>query len=903
MSNRVIVTDNINEEYRKATSKAVTLEGLPKEIQDRMKRRATSGVSVDRVADQYYNPFLQTTEIEVPKDRKERNRWYRYFFLNEPLVHSALTLHTMFPLSSFRVSHEDKEIEDEFNAMIEDIRLFDFILELGLEYWITGEAFPFGFFDDPDDPKMWIDFILLHPNFVEVEGDPWVRGKRKKHIWLTPTDSLKKLVEGGPNDPKTGELYKNLPPDIIEGIKVGKIELGDVQISHIKRPGIYFNTRGTSIIDCILKALMYRDKLRSAQYSIADRHISPCHDEQTECLTKVGWKRYEELTLEDDIATFNISNGLLEYQKPEEIYIFPHKGDLVHFKKNRIDVMVTPNHRMLVKELNYDKVKSKEAKKVKKNIPGIYTYSDWKVVEASKVKKSSIFRCVINNFIGEDVKETIVVNDVSIPIDIYLEFVGYYLSEGTIWQYKKEGKDVSISQMKHSRHYQQMKIALEKFPLKFTEKLTNRGCAIWSRTDTVLCEHIIENYGQGSFNKKIPVWVKNLSPRLLKILIDAMVRGDGSVNTIATWNNKTYSNRYINYYTVSKQLADDVQEIVFKCGYAVALKKSKSRTAPVNWAEIYTVYWSETTKNSKFPRLTAGKDCIQKVSHTGYVWCVKVPNKFFVTRRNGKIGINHNTEFYFIGEPGDPADEDELEKFQNALVASWTQPNRAIIWHHAVKVQWEGAAGRILPLQPEFDMIDNQILIGLMVSKGVIFGEGPTFANASVALDILIQRYLSFRMQIEKWIENCVFAPICKIHGLYKPTQAEIKHRIRIKGKDKPLWIPQVKWDKENLRDNMQKLEFMSRLAEKEIVPWKMVTNLLDLDWETIKKGMVEQRKERGKIGLPSPVVPTGAVPTGLPTPPTGSPVVEITPAEGPLEGGGPIPSESHQLPEVPTGG
>ena len=200
-------------------------------------------------------------------------------------------------------------------------------------------------------------------------------------------------------------------------------------------------------------------------------------------------------------------------------------------------------------------------------------------------------------------------------------------------------------------------------------------------------------------------------------------------------------------------------------------------------------------------------------------------------------------------------------------------------------------------------MIDNQILIGLMVSKGVIFGEGPTFANASVALDILIQRYLSFRMQIEKWIENCVFAPICKIHGLYKPTQAEIKHRIRIKGKDKPLWIPQVKWDKENLRDNMQKLEFMSRLAEKEIVPWKMVTNLLDLDWETIKKGMVEQRKERGKIGLPSPVVPTGAVPTGLPTPPTGSPVVEITPAEGPLEGGGPIPSESHQLPEVPTGG
>ena len=97
-------------------------------------------------------------------------------------------------------------------------------------------------------------------------------------------------------------------------------------------------------------------------------------------------------------------------------------------------------------------------------------------------------------------------------------------------------------------------------------------------------------------------------PPQLQILYDWLMKGDGYIGG----GNEEYS-------TISKRLADDVQEIVLKLGKSANVYKRKT------W---YIVGVSKTTyhvvKN------------VTSESYTGNVWCLEVPNHTLYVRRNGK---------------------------------------------------------------------------------------------------------------------------------------------------------------------------------------------------------------------------------------------------------------------------
>ena len=72
-----------------------------------------------------------------------------------------------------------------------------------------------------------------------------------------------------------------------------------------------------------------------------------CIDYQTEILTKDGFKKQNELTMNDFIAT--LKNNKLVYEKPIEIYNYPeHVGDMYYVQSSEIDLAVTDKHRMWV---------------------------------------------------------------------------------------------------------------------------------------------------------------------------------------------------------------------------------------------------------------------------------------------------------------------------------------------------------------------------------------------------------------------------------------------------------------------------------------------------------------------------------------------------------------------------
>jgi len=80
-----------------------------------------------------------------------------------------------------------------------------------------------------------------------------------------------------------------------------------------------------------------------------------------EVLTLSGWKFYNQLTMDDMIAT--LKNNELVYEKPIKLLYYPDfEGNMYHIKTNEIDLCVTDNHRMWVSldKSNFQLIKASE---------------------------------------------------------------------------------------------------------------------------------------------------------------------------------------------------------------------------------------------------------------------------------------------------------------------------------------------------------------------------------------------------------------------------------------------------------------------------------------------------------------------------------------------------------------
>lgn len=75
-----------------------------------------------------------------------------------------------------------------------------------------------------------------------------------------------------------------------------------------------------------------------------------CYSEDTETLTENGWKYYWEIGENEKIATFNPETQAIEYHVPNSFHLYPYKGEMKHFSSKQVDVLVTPDHDMWVKE-------------------------------------------------------------------------------------------------------------------------------------------------------------------------------------------------------------------------------------------------------------------------------------------------------------------------------------------------------------------------------------------------------------------------------------------------------------------------------------------------------------------------------------------------------------------------
>lgn len=232
-----------------------------------------------------------------------------------------------------------------------------------------------------------------------------------------------------------------------------------------------------------------------------------------------------------------------------------------------------------------------------------------------------------------------------------------------------------------------------------------------------------------------------------------------------------------------------------------------------------------------------------------------------------KIGTDGAEGFY-------PRQE-ELENWRSIMEQAQFDRDFKIITHGAVDIQRVGSSGHVLDTAADINQIMDNLFTGLMVPKSLLTQEGASYATASVALDVMRQRYNSFRTMIANWLERKIFAPISEVQGFYD-----------IVGQEKRLIVPKVEWNHMTLYDLDNYIAHLSTLVEKNRVSIRTLDRSLGLSRKSeianIRQEMIEAAiiaKEQENLSrmslsqlkslnptepIPEPPAGAGGMPGGL---------------------------------------
>ena len=371
--------------------------------------------------------------------------------------------------------------------------------------------------------------------------------------------------------------------------------------------------------------------------------VAFCFDEETEILTKEGWKRYDQYSLDDEFVTLN-EEGYLEYQRPSHINITEYNGPMHLLESRRYSLCVTPNHRL------YGKFNGKLTKFEKRTVEETRQLSSYHLrVETRGILQKE-----------ENVPEYVIIPatkrrpEYKIPIKLYLKLLGWYLSEGCT----HKGDTIMLAQSQKSEYFQEI-----------WDLVTEMGYTphVWKGTDAIvfydtrLAKHF-KQFGL-AHEKFIPKWIKELPKEYLDIMLDTYWKGDGYKAGPAYLKGGS-----LIYATNSPQLRDDLMELAVLQGSYVSVTTYQDK----RWGlPLYTVNVKKRIDGER--SVGATKKKWKTIPYSGTIHCPTVPNGVVIVRRHGKVHAQGQSELWGF-------DTESKKRMFSELTLPPTLYGKAIRW-------------------------------------------------------------------------------------------------------------------------------------------------------------------------------------------------------------------------------
>lgn len=338
-----------------------------------------------------------------------------------------------------------------------------------------------------------------------------------------------------------------------------------------------------------------RDKIRYTRFAV----VRNCYDEETEILTeKRGWVLFRDLLESDKVAM--LQDNKMVFASPTAYFQYPHNGEMVSIESENVSLLVTPEHNLWT-----------STRTTRKKI-----WREYRLKKASDLYGIGALNRM--SAVSDGWQEGL--SDLS---PTFFEFLGFWFAEGYAGIYpRKEGAGLHyrliITQKKETAYIEDL---LDKLKFKYgkCQKPDGNGC--YNYTLSTASEEIkalikmLSAYGKAT-NKSVPAWIKEAPIPHLKAFIRGYQKGDGNI--------KTGNHNCDRLHTASKQLADDLHEIIVRSGKSAVVHKTADG--------MYNV--SIRQKIREHPLIM--KNDWKKVDYYGNVYCVEVPTHVVYVRRNGK---------------------------------------------------------------------------------------------------------------------------------------------------------------------------------------------------------------------------------------------------------------------------
>lgn len=348
-----------------------------------------------------------------------------------------------------------------------------------------------------------------------------------------------------------------------------------------------------------------------------------CYDDQTEVLTKKGWKLFKDIKKDDEIITLN-KRGFIEYQYPTDIISLDTHKKILLIKNQTLDIAVTLNHNMYGIEANkYRNGKMDFGFVRAKDLPGQFVIPRTAGWNGHYKKSFRIPSVKISHYEGRSIKHKDSDN-IILDMNDWIKFLGFYIAEGSC----SKGYRISLSCIKNKKDVKKM---LSRLPFKLKE----------TKTEFIIYNKQLWNYlvnlGKAP-EKYIPEFVKSLSQKQIKYFLDWYGKGDANIN-----------NGFRIFYTSSKILADDIQELLLKIGRLGIIKK-RTRKGKIwikdHWTKINHPQYEVLERIKKSVSWIDKRD-MEIVDYNKKVYCVTVPNHTLYVRKNGKPYFCGNTAMFW----------------------------------------------------------------------------------------------------------------------------------------------------------------------------------------------------------------------------------------------------------------
>ena len=432
---------------------------------------------------------------------------------------------------------------------------------------------------------------------------------------LKPNSRYGKLVDGFV---QPGTIVE--AGDVLIG-RVSRLPRGrDDRFTHSDRSVVY-RKREPAVVESVMRPRGVNDEvfgLVKLRYErplvVGDKQcLTPDH----EVLTATrGWVPVAAVTVGDRVAC--LAGGVLEYAQPTAVHTFDVDEDVYEIDAQMVSQRVTLNHRMWVRERGRADFDFCEARDL------IGRRVQYKRNALNMMPDRATYTCRAPGM-----------PDLVIGMEAWLGILGAFISDG--WTDKRCDHYVAIAMTK-PRKIEFIRAALADVPVKHWHV-----CGKYFIDSHQLAEEL-RPLSVGAVNKRLPEMVWDLSQAQARVLLAALVRGDGHVSRSCTM-----------YYTSSAGLADDVQRLALHAGYSsnilmhcpagtvATFADGRTATASVDSLKV-SIVMAKNEPMANHGHCHWQNAQVERVErYTGPVHCLTVPSGVFYIRRGGIPGWTGNS--------------------------------------------------------------------------------------------------------------------------------------------------------------------------------------------------------------------------------------------------------------------